>query len=87
MKSFATPRFWKLYALLPSAVQRKADKAYALWLNDPGHPSLHFKKVGRFWSVRVDDNHRAIAEVRGDTAYWLWICDHDEYEALIAANR
>ncbi|TLD68816.1 hypothetical protein FEM03_21010 [Phragmitibacter flavus] len=87
MKSSATPRFWKLYEALPVAVQRKADKAYGLWHENPYHPSLHFKKVGRFWSVRVDDNFRAIAEVRDDTAYWLWIGDHGEYELLIARKR
>lgn len=86
MKSSATPRFWKLYEALPVSVQRKADKAFALWHENPSHPSLHFKKVGRFWSARVDDSHRAIADVRGDTAYWLWIGGHDAYEAMIAAN-
>lgn len=87
MKSCAIPKFWQQYELLTPSIQRKADKAYALWHKDPYHPSLHFKKVGRFWSARVDDNHRAIAEIRGDTAYWLWIGNHEGYSDLIAANR
>lgn len=87
MKSFTTPRFWKRYELLPTSVQRKADKAYALWHDNPYHPSLHFKKVGRFWSARIDDNYRAIADIRGDAAYWLWIGNHEEYMELIASNQ
>ena len=84
MKSCATPKFWKLYEALPLAIQRKADKAYALWENNPAHPSLHFKKVGKFWSARIDDNYRSLAEVRGDSTYWLWIGDHAAYDLLIA---
>ena len=28
---------------------------------NPSHPSLHFKKVGKLWSVRAGMNHRALA--------------------------
>ena len=38
---------------LPEHVRALADKNYALLKENPQHPSLHFKKVGRFWSVRV----------------------------------
>lgn len=65
-------------------MQRKADKAYALWEENPAHPSLHFKKVGRFWSARIDDNFGTLAEVRGDTTYWLWIGDHVAYDLLLS---
>jgi len=34
-------------------VQAQADKQYALFSRDPSHPSLRFKQVGSFWSVRV----------------------------------
>lgn len=68
-------------------VRRKADKAYALWSGNHHHPSLHFKKVGKYWSVRIDDDFRAVGELRGDTVYWLWIGDHESYEALISGGR
>jgi hypothetical protein len=45
-------------------VQRLADKCYALLKQDPKHPSLNFKKVGRFWSVRVGLHYRALAVER-----------------------
>jgi hypothetical protein len=34
-------------------VRELADKNYALLKQDAQHPSLRFKKVGKFWSVRV----------------------------------
>lgn len=89
MKSCVIPRFWKAYERLSAETQQRAKKSYKLWSKDPGHPSLHFKKLTniKLWSVRVDENHRALAEVRGDTAYWLWIGPHDEYEKLIGSKR
>lgn len=56
---------------------------YRLWRKNPGHPSLHFKKTGKIWSVRVDDQYRALGDLRGDTLYWFWIGSHDDYERLI----
>lgn len=59
-----------------------ADKNYALLKDDPRHPSLHLKKVGRFWSVRVGSRYRALAvEADGDLV-WFWIGSHAEYDAL-----
>jgi hypothetical protein len=50
---------------------------------DPQHPSLHFKKLGRFWSVRVGIRYRALAtQVDGDML-WFWIGSHSDYDALI----
>ena len=48
MKHRASSRFWQLYGKLPTDIQQLADKNYDLWLQNPGHPSLHFKKVGQF---------------------------------------
>ncbi len=47
------------------------------------HPSLHFKKVGKFWSVRIGLNHRALAVGDGEDYMWVWIGTHDEYEKVI----
>jgi hypothetical protein len=68
---------------LPPDVRRLARKNFKLWLGNPHHPSLHFKKVGSFWSARVGSNHRALAIVTGEKAEWFWIGAHDEYERLI----
>jgi hypothetical protein len=46
-------RFWNLFHNLPESVQAIARKNFDLLKNNPKHHSLHFKKVGEFWSVRV----------------------------------
>jgi hypothetical protein len=84
MKSFTTPDFWEAYAKLAPELKEQSQKAYQLWQENPLHPSLHFKKVGKnLWSVRVSGGLRALALKKGDDYYWLWIGAHDKYEALI----
>lgn len=78
-----TRRFWKCFDDLPEAVQRTAKKNFALLKKDPSHPSLRFKKVGKFWSVRVGINHRALAVEDGADFIWVWIGTHDKYDELI----
>jgi hypothetical protein len=72
MRHFASPAFWEAYAKLPDTVRALADKNYALLKDDPQHPSLHLKKVGRFWSVRVGLRYRALAVESGDDLIWFW---------------
>jgi hypothetical protein len=55
--------------------------------HDPQHPSLHFKKVGRFWSVRVGIHYRAIAIEDGTDFVWFWIGRHDKYELIIGVRH
>ncbi len=86
MRSSTTPDFWKSYLELPSETKTKARRAYRLWRNNPRHPSLHFKKVGTLWSVRIDRDFRALALDVDDSLYWFWIGDHREYDRLIAAS-
>jgi hypothetical protein len=68
---------------LPSPIQTLADQAYARLRQDPRHPSLHFKKVGRFWSARVGVHHRALAVEAGDGLVWFWIGTHADYDRLL----
>jgi hypothetical protein len=62
-----TARFWTLFAHLPEAAQTVARKNFELLKDNPSHPSLHFKKVGNFWSARAGINHRALAVDDGET--------------------
>ena len=78
-----TPQFWRRFGQLPEAVQVLARKNFALLKRDPTHPSLHFKKVGRYWSARVGLHHRVLAVEDGADLIWVWIGDHDEYDRLI----
>jgi hypothetical protein len=80
----ATSRFWNCYWSLPVEVRKLADKNFKLLREDPGHPSLHFKKIGQFWSARIGAGYRALA-ISDDNEYiWVWIGTHDEYERLIS---
>ena len=83
MNSSTTKSFRNRYRNLPPEIQRLARKNFKLWLRDPAHPSLHFKKVNEFWSARVGSSHRALATWSGDKIEWFWIGPHDEYDALI----
>ncbi len=83
MKSSTTSDFWRLYRDLPLEVRQQARKAYRLWSENPGHPSLRFERKGDYWSVRINRGHRALGREYGGTLYWFWIGPHDEYERLI----
>jgi len=78
-----TNRFWRCFEALPDPVQKVAKKRFELLKTDPLHPSLHFKKVGRFWSVRAGIDHRALAVEDGEDFIWVWIGTHSEYERMI----
>lgn len=85
MIHLAGPSFWAAYDGLPESVRRLADKKYETLKKDPKHPSLHFKKIGRYWTVRVGMHYRALAvEVEdGCALLWFWVGSHAEYDRLI----
>ncbi len=87
MRHRANPKFWQLYAQLPKEIQRLADDNYELLKADPRHPSLHFKKVGRMWSVRVGFHCRAAAVEDGSDIVWFWIGHHSEDDRIFAGRR
>ena len=83
----ATPRFWCCYQALPDSIQSAADRAYEQLKRDPRHPSLHLKRIGKFWSVRVGLRHRALAVDGGDAVLlWVWIGTHAEYDQLLSRS-
>lgn len=83
MKHFASRKFWQCYQALPTAVQELADKNFALLRQDSSHPSLNFKKVGRFRSARVGLNYRALGIDVEQGVLWFWIGNHADYDRLI----
>ena len=83
MKHFAEPSYWRLYQTLPKEIRIQADKKFGFLKLNPKHPSLHFKQVGLYWSVRISKNYRALAVKDGDDYIWFWIGNHAEYERLI----
>lgn len=79
-----TPQFWERFDRLPVTVQNLARKNFELLKENSSHPSLHFKKVGDFWSARVGLNYRVLAFEDGGDFIWVWIGGHNEYERLIS---
>lgn len=78
-----TDRFWRCFERLPEPVRKVARKNFELLKTNPLHPSLHFKKVGKLWSVRAGLDHRALAVEEGEDFVWVWIGTHDEYKRML----
>jgi hypothetical protein len=83
MKHLTVPSFWKDYASLPLNIQALADKNFALLKENPKHPSLHFKKIDKYWSVRVGLNYRSLAVEVEEGLLWFWIGNHAMYDRMI----
>jgi hypothetical protein len=78
-----TRRFWQCFNALSKSAQERATKNFDLLKKDPTHPSLHFKPLGKFWSVRAGIHYRALAIKDGADFIWVWIGLHNEYERPI----
>jgi plasmid maintenance system killer protein len=83
LKSKTTERFRKLFQNLPIEIQKSAKKSYELWIKNPNHPSLHFKKIQNLYSVRIADKWRVLGFTEKDVYVWFWIGSHEEYNKLI----
>lgn len=83
MKHFASPQFWRLHRKLPAGVRELADKNFKLLKADPKHPSLHFKRIDKLWSVRVGARYRALGVDREEGVVWFWIGSHADYDKLL----
>lgn len=83
MNHWASSRFWEHYQRLPPKIRDLADRSFERLKANPAHPSLHFKKVGRFWSARVGLTHRALAVEVPNGLLWVWIGNHKDYDKLL----
>lgn len=83
MRRFASPDFWKLYERLPAHTRELADKNFELLKSEPHHPSLHFKKIGKYRSARVGLRYRAIAVEVPEGLLWFWIGSHSDYDKML----
>ena len=83
MKHFASPKFWTGLRGVALPIRKLADANYARLKRDPRHPSLQFKKVGRYWSVRVGLRYRALAAEVDGGYLWFWIGSHADYDKII----
>jgi hypothetical protein len=78
----ASKRFWRSFNELSPELQQLARDNYELLKANPQHPSLHFKRVGKYWSVRIGLSHRAVGFDAPHGILWFWIGTHEEYDRL-----
>jgi hypothetical protein len=64
-------------------VRALADKNFQLLKTDPKHPSLHFKKIDKLWSVRVGAHYRALGLDKAEGIIRFWIGSHADYDKLL----
>jgi hypothetical protein len=79
----ASAKFWRHFAELTPELQQLARANYDLLRENPQHPSLHFKRVGVYWSVRIGLGHRALGIDSPAGILWFWIGTDEEYDRLI----
>lgn len=84
MIHYASPSFWECYHNLSKTIQELADKNYQLLKANPDHPSLHFKKVKSYFSVRIGIQYRALGIEVEKGVLWFWIGSHADYDKLLA---
>ncbi len=87
MNSVTSPDFRRDFAALPDQIKRQARDAYRLFRSDPHHPGLKFKKLPPhedIWSVRINNNYRAIGRRRDELIVWFFIGSHADYDKLIS---
>jgi hypothetical protein len=86
VKSHLTSDFRSAFNALPERIKQNAKKAYQLWVKDPFHPGLAFKRVGKVsesYSLRVGLGWRALGTKKEGAMVWFWIGSHAEYDRLI----
>ena len=83
MRHFASPSFWNCHQKLSEHIQELADKNFDLLKQNSHHGSLYFKRVRRYWSVRIGIKHRALAYEVEENLVWFWIGTHAEYDKLV----
>ena len=85
MRHFASSKFWRFFDELPLNIQKQARDSYKLLKQNPQHPSLQFKflKNGKFRSVRVSLDYRALGFPVPEGVQWFWIGSHAAYDRLI----
>jgi hypothetical protein len=89
MRSHKTERFDNAFEKLPEHIKRQAREAYRRFKQDPFHPGLRFKQIHpsqSIYSVRINNDYRAVGRRNGDEIVWFWIGSHAEYDHLSAGR-
>jgi mRNA-degrading endonuclease RelE of RelBE toxin-antitoxin system len=87
VKSRITDRFRQAFGSLPEQIREQTRQAYRQFKENPGQPSLRFKKVHPslpIYSARIGKTYRAVGQLDGDTIIWFWVGSHAEYNQLLS---
>jgi hypothetical protein len=68
---------------LPPRIQSQARRNFELLKQNPNHPSLQFKNVGRYHSVRIGLRYRALGVPVQEGVQWFWVGSHSDYDKLV----
>lgn len=74
------------FRALPPRIQRLARKNYKIWKDNPSHPGLQFKPVGKrpaVYAVRVGVGWRALGVKIDESIVWFWIGSHADYDRIL----
>ena len=72
---------------LPQHIQAHARDAFRLFLLDPQHPSLRFKRIHStepIYSARITLDYRALGLRAGEFIIWYWIGSHEDNDRLLS---
>jgi mRNA-degrading endonuclease RelE of RelBE toxin-antitoxin system len=87
VKSELSDDFIECFKELPENIKTLAKKNYQLWVNNPEHPGLNFKKVkstNNIYSIRIGIGWRALGILKNkNTIVWFWIGSHGKYDSII----
>jgi hypothetical protein len=86
VNSNTSGRFWDCYTHLPAEIKKQAKEAYKLFIANPYHPSLHFKRVHShrpIFSARITKDYRTVGIIQENEIIWFWIGSHSDYEKLV----
>jgi hypothetical protein len=76
--------FWACFDALPKAIQKQARDKFNLWREEPFHSSLQFKELLKdVWSVRINQNYRALGRRKKNLMVWFWVGSHAQYDQLL----
>jgi len=86
-RSLAVSDFWVCYDRLPMGVRSLADKKFALFQENPFHPSLGLQQKGEVWTADIGRSYRALAWRQANDFHWYWIGSHEAYNKLLRRER
>ncbi len=94
-RNVRTVAFKEQLGRLPEHIQELARAVFALFLQNPSHPSLRHHalkdtdkgrhRAGSF-SVSITMKYRAIYVRDGDTNVWYWIGSHADYDTFTGSS-